>query len=991
MSDETNAASSAPDLGVLVMGMHRSGTSAVARALLDGGLAGGDEDGFERAAPANPTGFAERRDVRLYNESLLQMLGWRWDAPAADPPSQLRVPTGVIDEGRHLLSQVASTGRPWLLKDPRLSILLPAWRAITLDRFVAVVTYREPEEVAWSLRVRDGMQIETALALWAAYYRHLSAGARGLQVVVVSYPALLADPQQTVEKLVETLRDFGVADGFDTDRAIGALRPALRRATYAGGARELFTTSSITEIREQWHTDSVTVHKQLDLVPPASAWWEATLLTMQYQVRTAEEASLAHQRDGQQLGWESDAASARADRLAAELAVFRSGADRAAGQYVAIEASLTAELEEERLRVSALSAERESLQSELRDRIVQTQRLQHEVGEQAAARSESTAAAERARHERDELGKQQVRFVQHLHVALPKVGIRRRLAARFRRSAAGLPIPLPQRLTRHPLFDAEWYERRYPDVSRARLRGYRHYRRHGLSERRNPNAFFDTRWYLEQNPDVHDRGIDPIDHYLLYGWREGRDPSPRFRSSWYLYENPDVLAARVNPLAHFLHHGRAEGRMPAPAARSPDPNAATADAPLPPPAAMQEQVFERKRGEVPSTAEVPAPRQPSPVGIGLPDNRRVFVADKTAAGISPGCGATAIGLIEAARIAGYDTLLLTQSSAWWVDSYPELRGHLDRRYERINGLAQGYLAWALDRPSAWREVDSLLRELSVCLEHEPLILDWQSGTDIAKVFDDFDVFSPPTTGERLPYLDGTVDVVVLSDGSKTILTEARRIASAAVVQLKRPTSVGRISIAQTNVYATLPEPPAVILLGRRDAPIRAAQVDWVLDSLASRARPQLIVAGVHDLADASHGVESDANRGVEIIASDGQSPTGLKDAIAAVRGPVLAVLDARLRPIAGWWPTMARRARNTHCLVGGVVLDDRGHSGEIDPCSPRDAYTRKVDELPASFVVATKAALVAALAAGRSNERVPILVGDAYLDPSAIAISSDEG
>jgi glycosyltransferase involved in cell wall biosynthesis len=81
-----------------------------------------------------------------------------------------------------------------------------------------------------------------------------------------------------------------------------------------------------------------------------------------------------------------------------------------------------------------------------------------------------------------------------------------------------------------------------------------------LSDRRlvEGSGLFDATWYQERYPDV--GGIDPLDHYLTDGWIEGRSPGPNFDGAWYLAAYPDVASAEANPLVHYLRHGISEGR-----------------------------------------------------------------------------------------------------------------------------------------------------------------------------------------------------------------------------------------------------------------------------------------------------------------------------------------------------------------------------------------------------------------------------------------------
>ena len=67
----------------------------------------------------------------------------------------------------------------------------------------------------------------------------------------------------------------------------------------------------------------------------------------------------------------------------------------------------------------------------------------------------------------------------------------------------------------NPLFDGAWYQETYPDVTASGMDPYRHYRRHGAREGRDPSPFIDCDWYLATYPDVAGVGMDPIDHYVL--------------------------------------------------------------------------------------------------------------------------------------------------------------------------------------------------------------------------------------------------------------------------------------------------------------------------------------------------------------------------------------------------------------------------------------------------------------------------------------------
>ena len=233
----STAADPAPALNVLLMGMHRSGTSALAGALHRGGLYAGTEDDLEWMGPENPEGYVERKDVVALNERLLASLDWRWDTVPLSPLSSPPEREELVIEARQLVRKKLTGHGAWLIKDPRLSVLLPWWRQILLDRFVAVITIRDAPEVSWSLALRDGFSIDLGSALWTAYHRHLAAGLDGLPVITVDYSALAERPAEVLPQALDALRSAGVTAPLDLEQAISSIRSQLRRATFPTGSQ----------------------------------------------------------------------------------------------------------------------------------------------------------------------------------------------------------------------------------------------------------------------------------------------------------------------------------------------------------------------------------------------------------------------------------------------------------------------------------------------------------------------------------------------------------------------------------------------------------------------------------------------------------------------------------------------------------------------------------------------------------------------------------
>ena len=90
---------------------------------------------------------------------------------------------------------------------------------------------------------------------------------------------------------------------------------------------------------------------------------------------------------------------------------------------------------------------------------------------------------------------------------------------------------------------------RMPLIRQARIRRIR------------KSPLFNANFYADRNPDVVATGVDLAKHYALSGWKEHRNPSAEFSTRRYLAANPDVAAAGINPLLHYIDRGQAEGRQ----------------------------------------------------------------------------------------------------------------------------------------------------------------------------------------------------------------------------------------------------------------------------------------------------------------------------------------------------------------------------------------------------------------------------------------------
>jgi hypothetical protein len=219
-----------PSAWVLVLGMHRSGTSATAGLLHDLGL----------VRPADP--MTERDDNSEHhesvsltdaNDSILGLLAGTWDAPPALSPGWEQ--GSDLAAIRPLAARVAAAAFPGpevaLWKDPRNSLLLPFW-AQMLEPIVGVVLpWREPLAVARSLKTRDGIPIGRGLELWYRYNTSALYNSRSYETLVVNYDELVQDPMEAATAAAAWLGKVIPGYGRDTARvahAAGTVSPLLR-------------------------------------------------------------------------------------------------------------------------------------------------------------------------------------------------------------------------------------------------------------------------------------------------------------------------------------------------------------------------------------------------------------------------------------------------------------------------------------------------------------------------------------------------------------------------------------------------------------------------------------------------------------------------------------------------------------------------------------------------------------------------------------------
>ncbi|GAP65638.1 hypothetical protein MBSD_n0928 [Mizugakiibacter sediminis] len=216
---------------LLVLGMHRSGTSALTRVLNLCGLPLGSD--FVPASADNPRGFWEHREVVAIHEQLLSALDHRWASVAPMPAGWRHHPAAAKARERlHALIDKEFSGLPvWGVKDPRLCRLVPMWIDLLAERDVEprfLFVVRDPREVVESMWVRDRRMPPIGELLWAQHVLEPERATREHKRAMVAYGELFDDWRSVVAR-VEAQLDIGLSTSPGIEEEVrGFLDSGLR-------------------------------------------------------------------------------------------------------------------------------------------------------------------------------------------------------------------------------------------------------------------------------------------------------------------------------------------------------------------------------------------------------------------------------------------------------------------------------------------------------------------------------------------------------------------------------------------------------------------------------------------------------------------------------------------------------------------------------------------------------------------------------------------
>ncbi len=756
----------------------------ITRALHDSGLHlfGSGAEELIDAAEDNPEGFWENKAIVACNDELLEATGGSWDNPPDLPPLAVDDPR-VLHVAASASSVLMTLGEHdhWGFKDPRTCLTAAYWLDLQPDlRFVICV--RHPLEVALSLKRRNQNSYSLGLTLWERYYATalelIPAGRR----IVTHYESFFIDPQIELERLCAFVGLSAAAPRVRTDLRHHTIQVGLvdagaspsLRALYAelcreagvalapepaadeGRVRRLILDGAVAERHAEQRQDAI------ERLQERERELRADVAAREADVRTernVREAELVR----------------RVRELEQQIQRERIASENQHRQKIRDLEDLVARTRE------AATARVESLQAET----MKTMQILSESLDRTGATVANIDARTRSTASRLDV-------VVRATEAGP---IRRRLRASGGRAARGgrrfVLRPgkkVVDRGRRAAVPAASAVADQLPAPAKFQLRRARNILQRGMAEpgptvkavgrKALPKARAAARSVSGRLPPPAQKTLQQSQIRARHAAADPKSAAKRVARR--LPKPARQLARRTWRATERLQsRGATGGGEQALARPAPEPAPRPAPTPKGPAPRQWKDAYARMvAAALPAGASwlVVMPGSPSEVGQVAP---RSTTFPHTRQGRPFADDLAHIAHLEALRFAGHRYLVLPEGSRPWFRQQAELRDHVARTYRTV--VDEEGAGAVFDMAQAAGEGSRSLRGevngLAAGAVHIPAVLDWTS-LDVAGELVGFATFRSPDD-LRLPYLDHSVDVVVVDEGHD--LAEASRVAALGVI------------------------------------------------------------------------------------------------------------------------------------------------------------------------------------------------------------------
>ena len=491
---------------VVVLGMHRSGTSVLTGLLsFFGGYVGAD---LMKPTKDNPKGYFENNKIYLLNEKILRENDTSWhDYNFNIKKIKKDQFDAYVSEAKAIIEDELKYVKKTLIKDPRISVLFPIWEKALLELGISIkviLAYRSPLEVAQSLLKRDDMAIEKGLMLWSRYFLQAERYSRNYERMVIQYNHDFLDIPVFLRRLGQFINE-DVTDEI-LERSLDFYSPKLKHHDVSldniAGDLPYYLCRLIELLKKRRFDD------------------KETLDEIRHEFNYSLKYYLYNQKqlddEKKQLEQIIEGANQQNILLEEKLAAKKDDIEKYQQKIEEKEALLVARKKEIEKLLSDSYSKEKTLLEDIAKKEYDISQLRKGLDLLNSNTSSGDKLFNKLLANKGYYKKMRRNTHKPNHLLIP---------SKF------LPI-LSKRKSR---------------IIHERLSIIK-------------SGLFSPFFYLTMYPDVRESGMDPVLHYCKYGWKEGRHPSKHFDTNVYLRSYPDVARANINPLAHYINNGKKEGR-----------------------------------------------------------------------------------------------------------------------------------------------------------------------------------------------------------------------------------------------------------------------------------------------------------------------------------------------------------------------------------------------------------------------------------------------
>jgi hypothetical protein len=471
---------------LLILGMHRSGTSAITRVL---NLMGAElPKQMVGAKLGNESGHWEPEQLVLLHDQMLTEAGSSWRDLR---PLDLAQLSG--DRLAHYKSTIQSIIREefgsanvFVLKDPRICRFIDVYKTVLSElgvRMQPIIIIRNPLEVSASLSARDNISSAHGLLLWLRHCLDVEKHTRDMSRVFVSYDCVVNHTQNVIAYLLESLGKYLPISPNSSDtnsRVFQFIRRDLRHQA----------------------------------ISPADMDHNLLTKTWINEAYRALNALL--------IGGDDNVAITTLDRISIEFSNVTSFLAQLADDGDSLRVKEQQLQDNSRVLQKSVEQLRQRMQQDSEQRIHDLQRNaeQHAQDLQRNAEQHAQDLQRNTEQHTQDLRRITEQYAREL-AELRRIDYDKRLPPELRGLRQWLSNRTRKRrrlvqdyhkIAASPLFDRDWYLQNNPDVAAANVNPALHYLQRGGREGRAPGPHFNA--YMKANPDVAAAGANPLLHFL---------------------------------------------------------------------------------------------------------------------------------------------------------------------------------------------------------------------------------------------------------------------------------------------------------------------------------------------------------------------------------------------------------------------------------------------------------------------------------------------